>query len=289
MPHITFVNRSQLFTAATAISAVGLLVIPTPARAGPMLPLAPLCHQYQFPGNVTLRQQYVVVMFSSYGLEARGPATATSQSGGQAQGVVSGGMNGFKNVDFTIRWDKFTAHYMGVVGDDGYAHGDVVTSAGGSTHWDLTERPLACVIAPAPAPPQQPAPPAQTAAARLGVTVNGPTTLPAGQSGTYTVNLSNPGDTGAPVELYASFGGQLQQTGQVTPSGGFNCEVINNAGGTTSVHCTVPQFQSKATAQIVVQGRGSAPGAGHLTATINSSDPAAQFVQKSQKLNVSIT
>jgi hypothetical protein len=86
-----------------------------------------------------------------------------------------------------------------------------------------------------------------------------------------------------------SFGGRLQQTGQVTPSGGYNCDVINNAGGTTAVHCTVPQFQSKATATIVVQGRGSAPGAGHVTVNINSSDPGAQFVQKSQQLQVSIT
>jgi hypothetical protein len=118
--------------------------------------------------------------------------------------------------------------------------------------------------------------------------VNGPTTLPAGQSGTYTVNVSNPGDVSAPVELFISFNGQLQQAG-FTPSGGFNCDVRNYAGGSSSVHCTVGQFQSKATANIVVQGRGSAPGAGHLTATINSSDPGAQFVQKSQQLNVTIT
>lgn len=83
--------------------------------------------------------------------------------------------------------------------------------------------------------------------------------------------------------------GAVQQTGQVIPSGGFNCEVINIAGGTSAVRCNVQQLQSKATAQIVVQARGSAPGAGHLTVNINSSDPAAQFVQRSQKLNVSIT
>jgi hypothetical protein len=102
-------------------------------------------------------------------------------------------------------------------------------------------------------------------------------------SGTYTVNLSNPGDVSAPVELFINFGGNLQQTGQVTPSGGFNCD------GTTSVHCTVGQLPSKATATITVQGRGSAPGAAQLGANINSSDPAAQFVQKSQQLNISIS
>jgi hypothetical protein len=123
----------------------------------------------------------------------------------------------------------------------------------------------------------------------LGVAVNGPTTLPAGQSGTYTVSVSNPGDVSAPVELFISFNGNLQQTGQATPAGGFNCEVRNYAGGTSSVHCTVGQFQSKATANIVVQGRGSAPGAGQLGVNINSSDPGAQFVQKSQQLNITIT
>jgi hypothetical protein len=294
MSHVTIVNRSQLFAAATAISALGLLTIPTPAQAGPMLPLAPLCHQYQFPGNITLRQDNgEVVLFSSYGFEARGVAMATGANGHQAQGTVSGGMNGLKDVDFTIHYNDAVGgqiHYTGTVSDDGYVHGGAQTGQlSGSGHWDLTERPLGCVVDPAPAPAQQPAPPAQTAAARLGVAVNGPTTLTAGQSGIYTVNLSNSGDTGAPVELYVSFGGNLQQSGQVTPSGGVNCEVINNAGGTTSVHCTVPQFQSKATANIVVQGRGSAPGAGHLTVNINSSDPGAQFVQKSQGLNVSIT
>jgi hypothetical protein len=123
----------------------------------------------------------------------------------------------------------------------------------------------------------------------LGVAVNGPTTLSASTSGTYNVTVSNPGDLSAPVELFISFNGKLQQTGQPAPSGGFDCTVNNYAGGTTSVHCTAGQFGSKATANITVQGRGSAPGAGQLVANINSSDPAAQFVQKSQQLNVTIT
>ncbi len=184
----------------------------------------------------------------------------------------------------------------GTVSADGTVHNGAFTASTNSGSWDSINGPLGCTDAPPPAAPppaapaQQPAPPdAQTAVARLGVSANGPATLATGMSGTYTVNLSNPGDVSAPVELYVSFGGNLQQTGQVTPSGGFNCDVINNAGGTTAVHCTAQQFPSKATASIVVQGRGSAPGAGHLTATISSSDPAAQFVQKSQRLNVSIT
>jgi len=291
MSHVTIVNRSQLFAAATAISAVGFLTIPTPAQAHPMLPLAPACSQYSFPdGDWPILMQNIgsLVITTHHGANAAGRVTGKAVGNVTSGGIYSGG----RNVDFTITFsDTRQTRFTGTVGDDGLVHLGVANgwdNGGTGVSWDST-RPLDCADAPPPAPAQQPAPPAQTAAARLGVAVNGPTTLAAGQSGIYTVNLSNSGDTGAPVELYVSFGGNLQQSGQVTPSGGVNCEVINNAGGTTSVHCTVPQFQSKATANIVVQGRGSAPGAGHLTVNINSSDPGAQFVQKSQGLNVSIT
>jgi hypothetical protein len=121
----------------------------------------------------------------------------------------------------------------------------------------------------------------------LAVSVTGPPKLQAGLSGTYPVNVSNSGDVSAPVELYVGFNG-LQPLDQVTAPSGFDCQVQHFASG-GSVHCTTPQLQPKAIANIVVQGRGSAPGQAHLTATISSSDPAAQFVQKSQRLDVSIT
>ena len=55
MSHVTVVNRSQLFAAAAAISAVGFLTVPTPAQAHPMLPLAPPCSQYGFTGGYSIR------------------------------------------------------------------------------------------------------------------------------------------------------------------------------------------------------------------------------------------
>jgi hypothetical protein len=303
MSQLTIVNRSQLFAAATAISAVGFLTVPAPAQAHPMFPLAPACSQYGFNGVFTLKQSNgAVVRFNSTGPVASGTAVATGigDSYGSMQGPVSGGVQGDK-LDFTIRWGvdpPQIGHYTGSVGNDGFAHGNTYDEVGiAAAQWDSTV-PLVCSTpaapppapASAPAPAQQPAPPdAQTAAARLGVAVNGPTTLSAGMSGTYTVSVSNSGDVSAPVELFISFNGKLQQTGQATPSGGFDCTVSNYAGGTTSVHCTVPQFQSKATANITVQGQGSAPGAGQLVVNINSSAPGAQFVQKSQQLNVTIT
>lgn len=293
---MSLVRRTGLLVlagAAAAISAIGILTVPAPAQA------APACSQYKFIGDFAIRESYGwQTFFTSYGTSAGGRAVSV-RNDTKVKGYVTGGIQG-RNIDFTIRLDDGgSEHYVGVVGDDGYAHGTIV----GPDSWDSTLRPLGCSdpVAPPPPPPvrvpesdtatlapkPQPAPPAAPAAARLGVVVNGPTTLPAGLGGTYTVSVSNSGDVSAPVELYVSYGGNLQQSGQVTPAGGFNCEVINNAGGTSAVHCTNPQFQSKATANIVVQGRGSAPGAGNLTVNINSA--GAQFVQKSQTLNVSIT
>lgn len=295
--HGTIVNRAQMFASATALSVAGFLVVPTPAQASPMFPLAPACTQFGFTDAFGLRQDNgYAVGFNADGTSVAGRAAADGNSGDRLEGRVTGGIKG-RNIDFTIRWDGGGGgHYTGDIADDGSVRRGVTIdqSNANSAYWS-SNFPLACLDAP-PAPPvvTPPAgnpvpPPAGPAVARLGVSASGPTTLSAGQGAAYTVNLSNPGDAGAPVELYISFGGQLQQTGQVTPSGGVNCDVINNAGGTTAVRCTGQQLQSKATASIVVQGRGAAPGAGHLTATINSSDPAAQFVQRSQKLNVSIT
>jgi hypothetical protein len=267
-----------------------------------MLPLAPACSQWGCPGVFTLKQTNGdLVRFNSTGPVASGQAEATTPDREQ-HGYVQGGSIKGDKLDFTLGWSDVQGGpvgvYTGVVGSDGFAHGETRDRDFGETAlWDSTV-PLVCTTpaaspaapAAAPAPAQQPAPPdAQTAAARLGVSVNGPTTLSAGMSGTYTVTVSNPGDLSAPVELFISFNGNLRQTGQPAPSGGFDCTVNNYAGGTTSVHCTVAQFQSKATANIAAQGQGSAPGAGQLVVTINSSDPAAQFVQKSQQLNVSIT
>jgi hypothetical protein len=274
------------------------------------LPLAPGgCSQYAFNGNYSLKQSNGdTVIFSSIGAVASGNATAIGGINGPLHGVVTGGIQGDK-LDFEITWnpDSSIGHYTGFVSSDGFAHGDTSdeyqpfgdvfgnVSPPYVAHWDSTV-PLVCSapIAP-PAPPvpveHQPVPPftGQSASARFGVSVNGPTTLAAGSSGTYTAIISNPGDASAPVELFISFNGNLQQTGEVTAPDGFDCTVINYAGGTAAAHCTNPQFQSKATANITVQGRGSAPGAGQLVGNINSSDPAAQFVQKSQQLDVTIT
>ena len=304
MSQLTIVNRSKLLAAATAITAVGFLTVSPPAQAHPTLPLplAPACSQWGFPGKFSLKQSNGdTVRFNATGSSPRGVLAEATTPNGVLQGSATGDITGDKFF-IDIGWNVVpisAGQYSGVVGNDGFVHGETYDAYSTDTRalWDSTV-PLVCTTpaasasapASAPAPAQQPAPPdAQTAAARLGVAVNGPTTLSASTSGTYNVTVSNPGDVGAPVELFISFNGRLRQTGQVTPSGGFDCTVNNYAGGSSSVHCTVGQFGSKATANITVQGQGSAPGAGQLVVNINSSDPAAQFVQKSQQLNVSIT
>jgi hypothetical protein len=79
MSHVCFVHKSWLFAAATAISAMGFLTIAVPARAGPMVPPAPACATYLWPGggvltvkagngtttNISTSQDYVVGRASS--------------------------------------------------------------------------------------------------------------------------------------------------------------------------------------------------------------------------------
>ena len=298
MSRPTTSSGSRLFAAAAlATSAAGFLPLSPPAQAHPMLPLAPPCSQWAFPGAFSLKQSNGdTVRFNTTGHDVRGwPATATGGINGPLNGFAGGDIQGDK-MRFSIDWtNDTTGDYSGLVGNEGIAHGQTqeIFHPDDSAFWDSTV-PLVCATPAAgpaapPAPAAPPPPPAAAAAARLGVNATGPTTLKAGTTGSYTVTVSNPGDLSAPVELFISFNGNLRQTGQPAPSGGFDCTVNNYAGGTTSVHCTAGQLQSKETATITVQGQGSAPGAGQLVANINSSDPAAQFVQKSHTLNVSIT
>jgi hypothetical protein len=164
MSHITIVSRSQLFAAATAISAAGLLAVPAPARAGPMipLPLAPPCSQYVFTGGFSLRADAgPQILGSQTFFSSTGPTTV----GGRAVNVsddnvhksvgnVSGGIQG-RNVDFTIHWDGGGDpwHFTGTVGDDGLVHDGVASINGNPGGWDSINGPLNCGDPAAPAPP----------------------------------------------------------------------------------------------------------------------------------------
>jgi hypothetical protein len=165
MSHLTIVNRSQLFAAATAMTALGLLAIPAPARAGPMfpLPLAPPCSQYVFVGDFVIREAGWQTFFSSTGPVAGGrAATVSDDNVTKYTGYVSGGGIQGRNVDFTINFDRpgmatIVDHYTGTVGDDALVHHGVAQGSGNSGSWDSTH-PLGCStpVAPPPGPNDQP-------------------------------------------------------------------------------------------------------------------------------------
>ncbi len=257
----------------SAIGAVGFLTVPAPAQAVPMLPLAPAC-QYGFTGGFGLQQSNgAAVTFSTNGpFEAVGDAHATGTGGSgldTMEGKVNGGITG-NQLAFTIRWYSGpTGKYTGTVGDDGFAHGttfDVVNRESRAT-WDAMF-PLSCVEPAAP-PPEAPKPipaPVPTTAV-LSATVDGPATLQAGLSGTYVVTVSNTGGVKAPVELFIIFAGKLEQTGA---QGGSDCQLQPPAAGVNATVRCVQQLEPGAKSDIVVQGRGSVPGAGTLLAKIGN-------------------
>jgi hypothetical protein len=115
--------------------------------------------------------------------------------------------------------------------------------------------------------------PTAFAAPELSVYIDGPEKLQVGLSGTYNVSATNDGDVSAPAEVFIIFAGKLDQTDQVTASGGLDCEVRHDAGINAAVRCTTPQLQPKTGYTIAVQGRGSASGTGQLVAKING-DPS---------------
>lgn len=131
MSQITIVNRSQLLTAVTALTAAGLLTVSTPAQAHPILPLAPACSQWGFPGDFSLKQSNGDTVH----FNATGP-TVNSLSVGATGGIngpldgggVVGGIKG-NHVDFGITWSLgdpgpgSVGRYIGTVGNDGFAHG----------------------------------------------------------------------------------------------------------------------------------------------------------------------
>src|ERR1700694_677510 len=156
MSRVTIANRSELFAAATAVSAVGLLGLSAPAHAGPMFPLAPPCSQWGFPGQFSLYQSNgYTVQFPATAPTVHGfvPATAANVDGEMGANGVDGSIQGSR-IDFTILWHLgnpgpgSAGRYLGTVGKDGFAHGatwDLYQPAGlDNTHWDATGS-LACI------------------------------------------------------------------------------------------------------------------------------------------------
>jgi Bacterial SH3 domain len=193
MSQSTIAGKSQFFSAATALSVVGLLVLPAPAQARPTFPLAPQCTDYKFTGDFALQQSNGArVTFFSNSQVAAGPADATGTGVGTMHGTVSGGVHGIF-VDFTIRWNNGPrGHYTGQIDEFDFAHGNSVDEVNpeSTATWDSTV-PFGCMTPPAAPPPPAPAPvpaPAQV-----------PAPAPAPAPATATV--------AADVDLYDAPGG----------------------------------------------------------------------------------
>jgi hypothetical protein len=139
------------------------------AQADPMVPLAPPCDQWAFPGDVLIREGGTGwdVAFSSTGQSAGGRATATGP-GGTKSGNISGGMTQGGHVTLTVRYDNGQfQQYVGDVGDDaklhGVTHNNVPNESG--IRWS-TVFPISCSKAPLELPipeevpdPEEKAPP----------------------------------------------------------------------------------------------------------------------------------
>jgi hypothetical protein len=233
MSHVTVVNRSQLFAAATAISALGFLTVPAPAQAGPMLPLAPPCNQYVFTGNFSLRQSNgYQVFFSSTGPTASGNAVAVGDGGDKLQGHVSGNITG-RSVNIAIAWITApggNGNYTGDVGDDALVHGGATygdtswDAFTGTTKWDSTS-PLGCSTPAAPPPPPA-APPAPPVLVPFTVAPLSPPGPPAQAVATVTSDVDvydAPGGNGNKIGILRS-GRQVKLVGSCKPNDW--CDVV---------------------------------------------------------------
>jgi hypothetical protein len=196
--------------AAAAISAVGVLALPAPAQAAPMIPLAPACNQYGFNGSFGLAQTNNYQMwFNSTGTTAQGRALSLPVNGNQASrdsGDITGGVEG-RNLNLSVRWDNGSnGIYSGTVGDDGIARGTGYdqTHPESRTSWEST-KPLDCIV-PATAPADTPPPPPQTATVTEDVDV-----------------YDAPGGEGNVIDMLRS-GQTVQLKGSCSP--GDWCEVV---------------------------------------------------------------
>jgi hypothetical protein len=270
MSHVTSVNRSQLFAAATAISAAGFFTVAPPAQAHPMLPfpLAPACSQWGFPGDFSLNQtNNDTVRFTSTGSVASGQAVA-GRADGTIVGQVSGGIQGDK-LDFTIGWNpsvfssRAVGRYTGTVGNDGFAHGDTHDELSpASAHWDSAV-PLLCTTPAAAAAPPPPPPligglPADTvvtpfSGARSVPPLNAAPPAPPAPHDAVTVSFGNFSPfSGLPVTVtnsaaiagtctYDSSPGNYHHDFSLTPNGKTTFNITGIPTGTTYhvvVSCT---------------------------------------------------
>ncbi|MGZ4524964.1 MAG: hypothetical protein ACXVX7_00635 [Mycobacterium sp.] len=171
--------------AAAATGAIGLLLALTaPARALPLIPLAPV-DDCRFTTAVQVLDQDdgLEVVFPSNGPTTIQGDASYSRPGqpGFTKGVANGTLTG-NAIDIHVTWSGpfLFSHYTGQVNPDNSASGTVTNSNGNNAttgwHTKFSDR-IKCKAAPAPPAPVPPAPVPPPAPAALTATVNADTDL----------------------------------------------------------------------------------------------------------------
>lgn len=168
--------RSQLFAAAGAATALGILSVTAPAQAAPEA-----CSQYAFSGNFMIHGANIgeVRVDAAPGTRFAGEAfTLADDDSTAVHGFIQdGGIQG-QNINFTISWiepSDTTWTFKGTVSDDGLVHRGLMHGPGFMSLWDSTS-PLACndpVVATKPLPDDVITPPVPAT-----TRVPGPVTAP---------------------------------------------------------------------------------------------------------------
>jgi hypothetical protein len=154
-------SRGLALISTAAISAIGLLTVPTMANAYPPAPpLAPACTNYKFIGDYSIRQgDNWRVEFRATGPDAPGTVvTATSPTGELLRGTASTARIEGRKVRIVVNWaNGWNSNYTGNADDAGMViDGRKVDSGhpGGEIQsWSSTV-PLGCADASAPPPPE---------------------------------------------------------------------------------------------------------------------------------------
>jgi len=154
-------RRTLAVGSAAAIGAFGLLGMPSPALADPMIPLSPdtaHCRQFGFPGHwikLESPKNHENLEFTASGPDVATRAVLRNQ-GGQDSGNIRGSIKG-RNINLSVDFDHIGSRvWTGTVDNSGGANG--MTSDGKQWFASFT---LPCIdeLVPEPVAPQRPAPP----------------------------------------------------------------------------------------------------------------------------------
>jgi hypothetical protein len=140
-------------------AAFGALISPVPAKAYPLLPLAPNdCTAYQFPGGtVTLHYPNIGETVFDTALPSAHVDTKASTNypnGSSMQGSVTGDING-REIHMTVTRARYTPLVLeGTIGDDNRGHGRLTFRDNEPGTWDSLQE-FKCVATAAPPATQQ--------------------------------------------------------------------------------------------------------------------------------------